>query len=94
MDYKMVYSSYMVINGGSICGLSTLWMHRCNTKHTKSSARVMIDEESLDKAPGQICTQYRLMDHMEDGGPHLSESENRVVCVCLCFTQPFWYLVV
>ena len=25
----------------------------------------MIDGESLEKAPGQICTQYKLMDHID-----------------------------
>ena len=92
-DNKMIYSSYMVIKGGSICGFSTLQMHRCNTNHTKSSARKMIDGEFLEKAPGKICTQYGLMDHI-----HLWRStlvrEPEEGCLCFfVFRTTFWYLI-
>ena len=79
----MVYSSYMVSNGGSICEFSTLWRHRCKTKHAKSSARVIIDGGSQENATDQICTQYGLMDHinLRRSTPVREPEEG-----CLCFS--------
>jgi len=53
----------------------------------------MIDGKSTEDAPGQICAQYGLMDHIDLGRSAPSEREKRVVCVSLCFTPPFWFLV-
>ena len=53
----------------------------------------MIDGKSPEDAPGQIFAQYGLMDHIDLGGQIPSEREVTVVCVSLCLTQPFWYLV-
>jgi len=61
----MVFSPYMRTTGGGGGQCSTLLIHRSNTKHTKSSAQVMIDGKLPENAPGQICAQYGLMDHID-----------------------------
>ena len=63
----MEFSPYMPTTGGGAGQRRTLLIHRCNTKHTKSSAQVMIDEKSPENAPGQICANYGLMDHIDLG---------------------------
>ena len=78
----MVFSPYMPTTGGGAGQRSTLLIHRCNTKHTKSSAQVMIDGKSPENAPAQICAQYGLMDHIDLGrsAPVRNREDS-----CLCF---------
>ena len=85
----MVFSPYMPTTGGGGGQCSTLLIHRSNTKHTKSSAQVMIDVESLDDSFGQIWAQQHLMDHMDPDSPHQSVQEKRVVCASNHFFG-FW----
>ncbi len=78
----MVFSPYMPTTSGGAGQCSTLLIHRCNTKHTKSSAQVMIDGKSPENAPGQICAQYGLMDHIDlrRSAPIRKRGDS-----CLCF---------
>ena len=78
----MVYPSGMYTTGGVANRFSTLLMHRCNTMHTKSSARVMIDGKSPEGAIGQICAQHGLMDHINLGR---STPVRKIEDGCLCF---------
>ena len=50
----------------------------------------MIDDISREDAHGEICAQYAVMDHIDHGqsAPVRKREDS-----CLCFTQPFWYLM-
>jgi hypothetical protein len=49
----------------------------------------MIDGESLEKAPGQICTQYGLMDHI-DHWQSTRVREGEEGCLCLVVFHTFF----
>ena len=92
----MVFAPNMSTTGGGAGGYSTLLMHRCYTKHTKCSAWVMIDEKLPEDAPGQICAQYGLMDHINLGqSAPLREREESCLCFVFvgCIKRLFWCLV-
>ena len=93
MDYYMVFLPYMPTTGGGGGRYTMLLIHRCNTKHTKSSACVMMDGKLPEDATGQICAQYGLMDHIDPGRSAPVRKEVTVVLVSLCLTQSFWFLV-
>ncbi len=88
IDYYMVFSPYMPTTGGGAGQRSTLLIHRCNTKHTKSSAQVMIDGKSPENAPGQICAQYGLMDHIDLGrSAPVRKREDGCLYLFVCHTN-------
>ncbi len=77
----------MPTTGGGGGRYSTLLIQRCNTKHTKSSARVMIDGKMPEDAPGQICAQYGLMDHIDLGRlAPVRKREDSWLCFFVCHT--------
>ena len=84
----MVYSSDMYTTGEVARRFSTLLMNRCKTKHTKSSASVMIDGKSLEDALGQICAQYGFMDDIDLGwSTPVREQEKGFLCFFVCHTN-------
>jgi len=84
----MVFSPYMPTTSGSGGQCSTLLIHRCNTKHTKSSAQVMIDGKLPENVPGEIYAQYGLMDHIDLGrSAPVRKREDGWLCFFVCQTN-------